>query len=417
MKVLWLTNLPLTEAQEHIFHTTQVKEGWLVQLSRQLSQCAEVELVVASRTNGLQQETDFTINNIHHYCFPHQYTSNGEEMEQYWQRLYAAEHPDVVHIHGTECAHSAYFIKACPQAKTVVSIQGMVSVITRYFYGGIEERELEKYTTLYNRYKKSTLRHAFLRMKEMGEREKFILSHVKYAIGRTEWDKTHVMNINPTIQYFTGNETMRPMFYEKRWSVEHCLPHTIFVTQGTAPYKGFHKMLEALAIVKKSFSDAKLRVALTPNIHKPLSWKDKVKAGEYTLYLRAIIKKMELENNIDVLGALTEHGMVDAMLLSNVFVSPSAIENSPNSLCEAQLLGMPAIASYVGGTPTIADEGRASELFRYEEVEILASKIIRIFKEGPDYGRLEYARSLALKRNNATNNLKEMLSFYDIINK
>lgn len=416
MRILWITNLPLTEAQEHIFHTIQAKEGWLVQLSQRLSRMTDIDMVVASRTNGLRQEMDFEINQIHHYCFPDNYTIDGSVMEQYWNRIYDAVQPDVVHIHGTECAHSAYFVKACPQAKTMVSIQGMASVISRYYFGGIPQKDLEKYTTLYNRYRGNTIRKGYQRMVEMGEREKFILSHVKYAIGRTEWDKTHVLNINPDIHYFVGNETMRPLFYENTWDPEKCVPHTIFVTQGGVPYKGFHKMLEALAIVKNSFPDVKLRVALLPNIKKPSSWKAKLLEGEYGHYLREKIRELDVENNIEVLGALSEKGMVETMLTTNVFVSPSAIENSPNSLCEAQLLGMPTIASYVGGTPTIADDGRVTEMYRFEEFEMLAQKIIRVFNEGADIERIKSARDLSFKRHNGEKNVFELERIYKSIN-
>ena len=100
------------------------------------------------------------------------------------------------------------------------------------------------------------------------------------------------------------------------------------------------------------------------------------------------------------------------MILCNVFVSPSAIENSPNSLCEAQLLGMPSLASYVGGTPTIAADGLSTELYRYEEFEMLASKVIYLFEHGPDYERLEKARELALVRHNPENNYRQLLEIY-----
>lgn len=405
----------MAEAQDHIFHTIQAKEGWLVQLALRLSQMSEIELVVASRTNGLKQEMDFVINNIHHYCFPAHYTNTEDEMEKYWRRIYDAVKPDIVHIHGTECAHSASFVKAVPEGKTVVSIQGLASVIARYYYGGIPENELDRFTTIYNRYKGCTIHKSYLRMVEMGEREKYILSHVKYVLGRTEWDKTHVIGINSNITYFVGNETMRSSFYSDRWSLEKCQPHSIFITQGCAPYKGFHKMLEALAIIKRFFPDVKLKVALLPNILKPFSWKEKLTAGEYGRFMRKLINDLNVGNNIEVLGQLNEQEMVKTMLISNVFVSPSAIENSPNSLCEAQLLGMPAIASYVGGTPTIAGNGHLTELYRYEEIEMLAAKIMKIFNQGPDWNKIENARNVALERHDCDNNIKELIKTYSFI--
>ena len=56
--------------------------------------------------------------------------------------------------------------------------------------------------------------------------------------------------------------------------------------------------------------------------------------------------------------------MCDRYLKSNLFVCCSAIENSPNSLGEAQLLGMPYVASFVGGVPEIAGMN-ADVLYRF----------------------------------------------------
>ena len=39
------------------------------------------------------------------------------------------------------------------------------------------------------------------------------------------------------------------------------------------------------------------------------------------------------------------------LLDSHLYVYPSLMDNSPNALCEAQLLGVPCIATYVGGIP------------------------------------------------------------------
>ena len=418
MKILWITNLPLPEAHDYLFHAIQAKEGWLVHLSQMLRKQTDVELYVASRTLLLEKERDFTIGGVHHYCFPSSYANNEHYLNDYWHRIYNEINPDVVHIHGTECTHSASFVKTCPQANIVVSIQGLVSMIARYYYGGVSEHDLAKYTTLYNWYKNNTIRNSYRNMVEMGEREKYILSHVKYAIGRTEWDRIHVMNINPDIQYFLGNETMRPLFYSNRWSIERCTPKSIFVTQGNEPYKGLHQLLKAVAIIKNSIPNVKLTIAIAPNLTMPMSWKTRIQTKEYPLYIRDLLFSLGLERNVHVYGPLSEEGMVKAMLDCNVFVSPSAIENSPNSLCEAQLLGVPSVASYVGGTPTITDNGLATEMYRYEEIEMLAAKIVHIFKSGVDIKRIEYARNLALKRHNPDNNVKSLIDIYHtIINK
>ena len=56
-----------------------------------------------------------------------------------------------------------------------------------------------------------------------------------------------------------------------------------------------------------------------------------------------------MEDKIEFLGRLSAEGMKQAYLDANVFVMPSTIENSPNSLGEAMLLGVPCVAADVGG--------------------------------------------------------------------
>ena len=66
-------------------------------------------------------------------------------------------------------------------------------------------------------------------------------------------------------------------------------------------------------------------------------------------------------------------------LKSNVYICPSSIENSPNSVAEAQILGIPLIASYTGGTPDMVTHGVSGYLYRFEEVEMLAALVCKVF--------------------------------------
>ena len=50
--------------------------------------------------------------------------------------------------------------------------------------------------------------------------------------------------------------------------------------------------------------------------------------------------------------------MKDRFLKSHMYLCPSAIENSPNSLGEAMLLGVPCVAADVGGISSIFENGK-----------------------------------------------------------
>ena len=80
-------------------------------------------------------------------------------------------------------------------------------------------------------------------------------------------------------------------------------------------------------------------------------------------------------------GALTATQMKEEYLKSNVFVMPSSIENSPNSLGEAMSLGVPIVASYVGGIPDMVEHKKSAFLYDFTEIHMLAHYICSIFAD------------------------------------
>lgn len=89
-----------------------------------------------------------------------------------------------------------------------------------------------------------------------------------------------------------------------------------------------------------------------------LSWGQKMRLTSYQLYLSQLIEKYGLQKNISFLGTLSADQMCEQYLKANVFVSPSTIENSSNSVGEAMLLGCPVVSSNVGGINNLLKHGR-----------------------------------------------------------
>ena len=108
--------------------------------------------------------------------------------------------------------------------------------------------------------------------------------------------------------------------------------------------------------------------------------------------------------------------MKQQYLDAHVYVLPSAIENSPNSLCEAQILGTPVVASYCGGTPTLLTDGQTGYFYRYEEYEMLAHTVMRLFKQ-EDFTQLSSTEmEVANKRHHRGNNAHRLAQiYYDIM--
>jgi len=110
--------------------------------------------------------------------------------------------------------------------------------------------------------------------------------------------------------------------------------------------------------------------------------------------------------------------MIEEYQNAHVFVCPSSIENSPNSLGEAQLIGTPSIAAYVGGVPDMVIHGQTGLLYRFEEVEMLAEHIRNVFTDGQLAQQLSTgAIEAAGKRHDRKLNLEQTTQIYKKIQK
>ena len=69
------------------------------------------------------------------------------------------------------------------------------------------------------------------------------------------------------------------------------------------------------------------------------------------------------------------------MTKAHVYVHPSAIDNSPNALAEAMMVGTPCVASYVGGIPSMMKNETEGLLYQYDAPYWLAHQISRIFED------------------------------------
>ena len=164
-------------------------------------------------------------------------------------------------------------------------------------------------------------------------------------------------------------------------------------------------------MVLNEYPDTVVRVA--GGIKVDLSFGRKMLLPGYYNYLTQQIRHLHLNNNISFIGTLNGEEMKQEYLSSNLFLCPSSIENSPNSLCEAQILGVPVLAANVGGIPDLM-KGDESHLYRFEDVELLAKMICDVFQSSLNYYN-KSERDRALDRHDKKTNIEKLYSIYDSV--
>jgi len=71
-------------------------------------------------------------------------------------------------------------------------------------------------------------------------------------------------------------------------------------------------------------------------------------------------------------------------------------------------VGTPCIASYVGGVPEYAVNEENCLLYRYEDYEVLAQNICRLFEDGQLRTRLSAAAAAGMERKQAKTDYERM---------
>lgn len=418
MNILWLINIPLPEASKLMNDRLNPFGGWLLNSSIILSKQSNINLTIAFPKKGIKKLVLLQGEKIKYYVFTpvvEKIVVKNKHNREFEKIIFDTE-PDLVHIFGTEYFHTLSMLNTCNEKniKTVISIQGLVSIIAKHYMAFLPDK-IQKRFTFRNFIKQDNLKQQQIKFAVRGKYEIESICKVKNIIGRTTWDKACISQINYFANYYSCNETLRAEFYKHEWLLEKCERNSIFVSQGGYPIKGLHLMIEAMPLIIKRFPNTKLYVSGSDIINFD-KLKDKLKMSSYAKYIKELIQKLNLKDSIIFTGLLDEKKMCDRYLKSNVFVCPSSIENSPNSLGEAMILGVPCVASDVGGVSDMLEHKVEGFVYQSDAPYMLAYYVCEIFHN--DEISLKFSqngRIRASKTHNIEENLKRLLYIYEDI--
>jgi len=95
--------------------------------------------------------------------------------------------------------------------------------------------------------------------------------------------------------------------------------------------------------------------------------------------LESRARKMGVSEAVEFLGVRDD--VPQLMRRSSVFVRPSSLEGLPLTVLEAMASGLPVVATPVGGTPELIEDGRCGYLFPIGDHDALAHYITRLLDD------------------------------------
>jgi glycosyltransferase involved in cell wall biosynthesis len=317
--------------------------------------------------------------------------------------------PDLVHVHGTEQNWGLFSTGGVYDLPTVISIQGLLHVYYRHDLGGLSDMEALKLYSIRDwvrndgMIKRQRKRHR-ASLTEMG-----IIQDAKFFIGRTKWDRAHVYALNANAVYFHCDEIMRPEFFSIQRDVITVRPFSIFSSAQPEPLKGLHVLLKAAGILCRDFPELRLYLAGRP--FRRGFW-----ITGFERHLCKIIEDHNLDSRLCHLGPLNAHTLSEELGRAAVFVLPSFIENSSNALAEAMLAGVPIAASFVGGNPSMVQDGDSALCFPQGDEAVLAECIRELFLNEKLALRIaQRAREVAFIRHNPTTIAMQTIDIYTAV--
>lgn len=299
--------------------------------------------------------------------------------------------PDLVHVHGTE---GPLGLIACRSHRppVVVSLQGIVTTWRTVVLAGMRSSDRLRLLFDPRTVKGWGVLHDRRALRSAAVREQRIMRSDAVFLGRTGWDREVLHTIAPSARYQHCDEILAAPFYQERG---RCLsseglrsssgPATVFTTSSDLPGKGTECLLHAVAMLA-SQRPVQLRVA-------------GISAGsQLDAFYRRQARAAGVERAVSWLGRLDAVALAKELAAADVFAYPSHGDNSPNSLCEAMLVGVPCVATEVGGIPSLLEDGKEGLLVPDGDASALAAALRRLLDDPPAARRLAAAARLHAQR-------------------
>ena len=258
--------------------------------------------------------------------------------------------PDVVHAISTGYHYSlaAVFLR-----------DKYPALLTAY---GITAKEIKCYREEYKKIQKT---RTYILSPIHIIKEKYILSKISNIVVDSlsiknlvsKWTNSKIYVVPAGIEYDEIGEI------QSHTLLNECVD--IFFVNNLRKLKGVDILIKSISIVINSIPNISVRIA---------------GIGPQENELKALVKKLNLENNVKFLGFISGEEKYQYYKTCKLVVVPSRWDCQPAALFDAAASGKPVIASDMSN-PGIVEDGRTGFTFKSEDIEDLAEKILILLKD------------------------------------
>lgn len=418
MKILWFTiTSSLFEKNKHHYNGA----GWIESLESIIGNRSDVELAVAFYHPKLS--TKVVRNNTSYYPIKFKRKRHAPikaifdnrrgqidylGLESRYIEIINDFQPDVIHVFGTESSYAV--VSSLTSIPVVLQTQGLMNPIVNTFFP-VNQSKWSFYGDiryLLSNFLGFTLPFVKIKYENIAKVESEVLKQSKFVIGRTNWDKMVVKLYNPEVKYFHVDEVLRSIFYQNQSIEPQNRGDVLRIISTLSPtiYKGIDVVLKTAKLLSEK-TNLKF-------IWEIIGLQEDTKLLKHFQRTEGICHK---EVGIKLCGSMNAEQVSDKLCESNIYIHPSYIDNSPNSICEAQIKGIPVIACNVGGVSSLISHLTDGILVPSNGIYELASYIVEL------NSNLELAKKLslngknrALMRHDKTKIENDLLKVYNYLN-
>ena len=403
MKVLWFVQANFDPSKEKEGYNGA---GWISSLQNEIVKHEGVELALAffgDRDEKSQTEA------ISYYSMKMPQLSPVtkillrarkkffEEEERLWscyrqkmQGVLTDYKPDVIQIFGSENKYG--LIASETTIPVILHLQGIVApCLNAYLPPSVSWPKENYFKTIIKRASRTN----WLCMEHS---EKEVFKHVHNYIGRTEWDRMITSVLSPNRNYYYGSEILRDVFYDEKATRQIPTKLTLMSIISIPQYKGYDMILKTASLLKK---------------HLNLDFEWMVAGNIAFKETEASLNIKHDEVNVELIGVQSAEQLKNDLLNCTLYVHPSYIDNSPNSVCEAQILGVTCIATNVGGVSSIIKDGETGFLIPANDPYQAVYLIKKLYEDKNLNQQIgENAKKTATIRHNKENIVHQLFDTY-----